>query len=293
MNVELDDSVQDILGILLNEEKPMNLDLNLTIDENVFMKNIDMRSESEFESDSDDDSIRSYSSIEEEKKPFILEEKESSIMKLPPKEKKTYQTKIPFMQRLYEYCINIKNREWIDFYREGGVWIKNIKKMKEDCPISPLLKIKFTSFRKMLTNYGFTGSRHFGLSSNETVYQHPQFKKDSYEQCLRIIPRPEKLRSHLKETDNENDNPYRRKKRNPKRKKVEISDSSSEQSSNPPKKSRFLSGSKNTFSELNESLSHLIEKMNKIKSDLESSRLSRTEFRQYQHKIQVIKDILN
>ena len=170
---------------------------------------------------------------------------------------------------------------------------KKYQKMNEDCLISPLLKIKFTSFRKMLTNYGFTGSRPFGLSSNESVYQHPQFKKDTYELCLRIIPRPEKLRSHLKETDDENDNPYRRKKRDPKRKKVEISDSSLEQSLNPPKKSIFLSGSKNTFSDLNESLSHLIVKLNKIKSDLESSRLSRTEFRQYQHKIQLIKDILN
>lgn len=305
MNVDFnDDSIPHILA-LLHEKEPLNLDLSMNIDENVFSRSFPMNRESENESDSDDysdsenDSLSSFSSIENIK-PMIetpsMKLRTGKNTKIFPEEKKNHRLKLPFMQRLYEYCMNERNREWIDFYEDGGVWIKNIKKMTDDCLISPLLKIKFTSFRKMLTNYGFTGYRLSGSSSNETVYRHLQFRRDSYEQCLRISPHHEKVKSQEKKEEDD-ENLYIRKKRGPKRKKAEISDSSSETTverwSNPPQKRTSLISYKNTFSDLNESLSLLIEKMNKIKSDLESSRFSRTEIRQYQHKIQVIKDILN
>lgn len=302
MNVDFnEDSIGNILSFLDEDHSINPLDLDMSIDENVFFRNkisgqlSDVESDSDSESDnrsymdSDYDSLTSKESIK--KVPSIKLRTGKNTIYIHTQEEKTKRVRLPFMQRLYEYCINEKNREWIDFYPSGGVWFKNITKLKDDCLISPYLKIKFTSFRKMLTNYGFTSLRSTAFSVNETVYQHPQFKKDSYEQCIRISTLPEKVKNHSKQ-DGEEDV----KKRIPKRKSLEISDSSSmtsEEQWSPslPRKLKPKKTSLVSSKELNDSLSSIMEKMNKIKSDLDSSKLSRSEIRLYQQRLNVIKEV--
>ncbi len=270
MNVHInEDSIGNILALLDNDE---SFQLEEDIDEHIFTRNIFQTGEVSIQP------IHNVIGSEDNESDSTIHEKK--------RETKTYiRTKPPFMHRLYMYCQDKKNKEWIDFYSKGGVYIKNITKLSEDCLISPLLKIKIASFRKMLINYGFQSIRERS-SVNEVIYQNPLFIKESYEQCLNIMAIPEKLRSV--------DIPQ---KKGIKRRKSFISDTSSEMSDEtwvPPKKNKRNSSTKTN---LDEALPHLaneiVNKIKKIEEDYHSLSISRSEIHKYHHKLMMIQKILD
>jgi hypothetical protein len=258
--------------------------LDISIDEDIFTKSITLKEspalythveeilhnnivKSIKSDESDNDSVSTFN---EEVKPI---------------KKKVYinRTKLPFMQRLYMYCQDEKNREWIDFYPRGGVHIKDIQKLSEDSLISHLLKIKFTSFRKMLTNYGFQSIKGRSLV-NEVIYQNSRFLKDSYEECLNILPIPEKLKTinHEKIL----------RKRGMKRNSDTSSETSEEMWIPPRKYKKKEEKNEKTSIELPNLLSNILLKMKKIEEDFHSSSLSRSDSIKYREKLKVIQKLL-
>ncbi len=276
MNVATpDDSMENIFSLL--DEKPSSSYLDLHIDENIFMIKNKILEEEDLSTSVGDNTL--FSSIE---RPVVhpsveVKIKRSTVSKINMSQR----TKLPFMHRLYNYCSDSKNREWIDFYSKGGVHIKNIKKMSEDCLISPLLKIKFTSFRKMLTNYGFQSIKE-RFVENEVIYKNPLFMRGEYEQCLSILPTPEKMT-------------------NKKSKKRDFSDTSSETSDEvwvPPRKNlcRFNNKEETEFvsgESIPLLISEIMKKINKIEEDFTSFSISRTKIRKYQNKLKMIQELLN
>ncbi len=265
MNVDFNDESMEGIFALLDEE-------STHMDEHIFTKDIFSMAEV---------SIRPINNV-------LVNDDNESVKPIQEKkrETKTYiRTKPPFMHRLYMYCQDKKNKEWIDFYPKGGVHIKNITKLSEDCLISPLLKIKFASFRKMLINYGFQSIRERS-SIDEVIYQNPQFVKESYEQCLNILAIPEKIRSV--------DNP---RKKGVKRRKSFISDTSSETSDEtwvPPHKNIRIPSPKTS---MDESIPHLVTeiviKIKRIEEDYHSSSKSRSKVRNYHDKLMMIQKLLD
>ena len=272
MNVDFNDESMEGIFAFLDDE---SIQLDEHIDEHIFTR--DILSTRPINNVLVSDDNESVSKVHEEVKSIHVKKRVVT---------KSYnRTKLPFMHRLYKYCQDEKNKEWIDFYSKGGVHIKNITKLSEDCLISPLLNIKFASFRKMLINYGFQSIRERS-SVDEVIYQNPQFVKESYEQCLNIITTPEKIRSI--------DNP---RKKGVKRRKSYMSDTSSETSDEtwvPPPKNKRNSSTKTS---LEESIPYLasgvIKKIKNIEEDFHSSSITRSEVRKYQQKLMIIHKVLH
>ncbi len=279
MNVATSDDSMENIFALLDERTQSSSYLDINIDENIFM----IKNKILEESDNEEDISTSvgentlFSSVERpivNPPPVEIKTKRSSVSKI----NMSYRTKLPFMHRLYNYCSDSKNREWIDFYSKGGVHIKNIKKMSDDCLISPLLKIKFASFRKMLINYGFQSIKD-RFVVNEVIYQNPHFMKDKYEQCINIQATPEKMTSK-------------------KSKKRDFSDTSSETSDEvwvPPRKNHrhFKENEDVTGESISHLVSDIMKKINKIDEDYSSFSISRSNIRKYQTKLKMIQELLN